>query len=500
MTLWKTVEELGLQDSIEKNQEVLDQIVELLRSTYQGNSHNFKKKFFTDYFKSINRPDKALENLYELIKYRIENDINYIADLKYLALKFNCTLEEARQYQEEQRIKSAPSLEKFQNSFGEVDGLLRYNLTVEFIKNIPLKSKDPYEVTLGIIKAIPEEGLKYSKNDLITLAESSQDLFEEMSELFSEKLCRDSRRYTFYFKVYEYFRSIVSLEGCLDNFPKYLSTNFSGGRGLRVENIQLKYNCSLEEAKKITKEQSDLKQDRSLEGFIKRHGPANGPVKFKQFKDRCSAAAHKKREKYKDDFRYKVRVNNKRCKEYYTSRGYSEDEAKALVSEYQRLNSGSQVDYWVAKGYSEREAKNKVESLMNRRGASYEYIKEKYPDTWESVIQDRLEAYRKTVGAIDPDWCDEWEVYRDHVRGLTSTSLKLYGDKVEGYAPDLSKDFHVDHMFSVKAGFLSGVKPEIVAHWSNLQVLSAETNLSKGSSCSKDINELFEDYYESLKD
>lgn len=47
------------------------------------------------------------------------------------------------------------------------------------------------------------------------------------------------------------------------------------------------------------------------------------------------------------------------------------------------------------------------------------------------------------------------------------------------------KDFHLDHIFSIKMGFCFDIKPEIIGHLTNLRIISAQENLSKGQICAK---------------
>ncbi len=68
------------------------------------------------------------------------------------------------------------------------------------------------------------------------------------------------------------------------------------------------------------------------------------------------------------------------CKEYWTSRGYSEDEAQEKISQYQKEMSNRNLnkpiverkktyarckEYWVEKGYSEEDAKKKISELQS---------------------------------------------------------------------------------------------------------------------------------------
>lgn len=54
--------------------------------------------------------------------------------------------------------------------------------------------------------------------------------------------------------------------------------------------------------------------------------------------------------------------------------------------------------------------------------------------------------------------------------------------------------YHLDHKFSIAAGFELGIAPYIIGHISNLEMIPAQHNNKKGSACSISLDELFENY------
>ena len=55
--------------------------------------------------------------------------------------------------------------------------------------------------------------------------------------------------------------------------------------------------------------------------------------------------------------------------------------------------------------------------------------------------------------------------------------------------------YNLDHIFSVHQGFIHNIPPYIIGHWTNLRMLDANLNSSKGSQCDKTANQLFEDFF-----
>lgn len=78
--------------------------------------------------------------------------------------------------------------------------------------------------------------------------------------------------------------------------------------------------------------------------------------------------------------------------------------------------------------------------------------------------------------------------YRERVNELTNqqplASLEHFGERsfIGGY--------HVDHGFSVYAGFRLAIDPSIISSMPNLQMLPCEENIEKGSRCGIGFSEL----------
>lgn len=53
------------------------------------------------------------------------------------------------------------------------------------------------------------------------------------------------------------------------------------------------------------------------------------------------------------------------------------------------------------------------------------------------------------------------------------------------------KNYHIDHKYSIKQGFLNNVPIEIITHPCNLNMIWWKDNLEKQDRCDIDIKELF---------
>jgi hypothetical protein len=82
---------------------------------------------------------------------------------------------------------------------------------------------------------------------------------------------------------------------------------------------------------------------------------------------------------------------------------------------------------------------------------------------------------------LDPARIGEWEVYRKTVRSLTEHSYRQHKDTINPLNLQRSMDgWHLDHRTPIIQGFLAGTDAKVIAHHTNLQLLTASENLSKG--------------------
>lgn len=86
------------------------------------------------------------------------------------------------------------------------------------------------------------------------------------------------------------------------------------------------------------------------------------------------------------------------------------------------------------------------------------------------------------------------DAYRSEVDFHTRTSWNDHFDKINPERKVRGVEYHLDHIFSVYEGFEQNIPPEIIGHWTNLQMLEHEKNESKWKECWKTKEQLYEDY------
>lgn len=174
--------------------------------------------------------------------------------------------------------------------------------------------------------------------------------------------------------------------------------------------------------------------------------------------------------------------------------------------------------------YSSASAKARCPEHKNRRLATY---REKTGfDHWNS--KENIQGYEKLKSTHLKNWGD-WssktdEVYNKFIETKSSnghcrteeekSALEIYMLQVEEHTknswyysysrinPDgleRGKEYHLDHIYSRKAGFDNSVPPEVIGHWTNLRLIEAKINNGKSAGCDKTIEKLYEDYYNNEK-
>jgi hypothetical protein len=81
--------------------------------------------------------------------------------------------------------------------------------------------------------------------------------------------------------------------------------------------------------------------------------------------------------------------------------------------------------------------------------------------------------------------------YKERVRHITEENYKKYFYKIPE-AKKRSRQWHLDHKYSILEGYKNDINEEVIGHWCNLEMLHHSINESKGYKSSISLNELFE--------
>ena len=94
--------------------------------------------------------------------------------------------------------------------------------------------------------------------------------------------------------------------------------------------------------------------------------------------------------------------------------------------------------------------------------------------------------------AIPKEQKTEWELYREQVLNHTYKSWKHHQTKINPLGLERGNEYELDHKFSITEGFKQNVDPEIIGHYSNLELLPKDDNRSKRIKCSITLEELIQ--------
>jgi hypothetical protein len=83
--------------------------------------------------------------------------------------------------------------------------------------------------------------------------------------------------------------------------------------------------------------------------------------------------------------------------------------------------------------------------------------------------------------------------YWQRVIRKTNQTYAQHRDLIENSHIPRDKHNHIDHVFSIHDGWTNKVPPEVMAHWTNLRILSISENGKKGSRSDKTLEQLYDD-------
>lgn len=183
-----------------------------------------------------------------------------------------------------------------------------------------------------------------------------------------------------------------------------------------------------------------------------------------------------------------------RRKEYWIKKGYTESEAANKVTEWQSTVSPRTISYWINKGLSEKDAIKKVSEYQDN--ISIDAICNRLKCTREEALEVQIgyiEKTRLTCDFIEDEYYGLYLLYKRKVDKLTKQTYKLYKKEIDPYNLR-SRDYHLDHKYSIKDGFINEIPAEIISSKYNLQIISASENSSKQSKSKITIEELYKKY------
>lgn len=265
--------------------------------------------------------------------------------------------------------------------------------------------------------------------------------------------------------------------------------------------FNISYEEGLQKVNKFKKNKSTSKEQ-----FIRRHGEKIGLEMFEKFQKTSAFSTSDEwfKEKYGNDWEKEKKKSmtkrSKWCVNCWIDKGLTLGEAEEKVREYQRNNSGVHKDYYRNLGYSEEEIDIIFQELKKKQKNHHRntnFLKEKYPDSWREVYNEVSKKYRNRMEELGlwvvKDLIDDFTKYRLLVSRYTKKSVLLYGDLVENLE-FRSMNYHLDHKYSIKMGFLNDIDPKIIGSVVNFEIVPAKINLTKKAKCTITKKQLLKNY------
>lgn len=85
-----------------------------------------------------------------------------------------------------------------------------------------------------------------------------------------------------------------------------------------------------------------------------------------------------------------------------------------------------------------------------------------------------------------------WEAYESKVDRLTRESWVYHQNLINPMCLSRGKEYELDHKFSKHQGFVNNVPPEVIGHYTNLQLIPRHSNRKKYNKCSITLDELLQ--------
>lgn len=142
------------------------------------------------------------------------------------------------------------------------------------------------------------------------------------------------------------------------------------------------------------------------------------------------------------------------------------------------------------------DSKTKVELICHKHGSFFQRPADLLMGhgCQECAYETRTATKIKNGTIIHPDHKCEFAKYTCDVWKHTSTSYRKFRSLIKNSDKERSREWHLDHIFSIYDGFQNGVDPKVIGHHSNLQLISQLENITKNTQSWKSLEELYEGY------
>ncbi len=136
----------------------------------------------------------------------------------------------------------------------------------------------------------------------------------------------------------------------------------------------------------------------------------------------------------------------------------------------------------------EGDNKNSIMEIICPKNHTYSI---KYKNFFNSKNSRCKECYYDSL-KFDIKHTNDFILYKKLVYHYTNKSYRNYKEIINPLNLKRSRDFHLDHKYSISEGFKNGILPPLIGNYHNLEIINSKENLSKNKKCSIDLETLLE--------
>lgn len=138
--------------------------------------------------------------------------------------------------------------------------------------------------------------------------------------------------------------------------------------------------------------------------------------------------------------------------------------------------------------------------LKIKKSLMIKYNVEHPSQIMENYIRRRIIG--EELGILIPlNELSEYQIYRNNVFSFTQYNLRIFGENYFGEnwkstlgCKNINTDFNIDHIYSIKNGFMKKIPPYVIGSIVNLRLILFGENISKSDRSDITIEELYEKY------
>jgi len=172
------------------------------------------------------------------------------------------------------------------------------------------------------------------------------------------------------------------------------------------------------------------------------------------------------------------------CKKILT---YSSKRKKVIAENLNRIckscsKIGKNNPIFGKKGIDNPSYKQKRQSISGKNNPFY-----------KNNIKEKIKETNYSNGKwVKPEDKSEFINYYEKVKSITQENYTKYFYDIPN-SNKRSREYHLDHKYSIHSGFKNNIPPEVVGHYKNLEILPHSINESKGNKNSITLEQLFLD-------